>query len=575
VLWSLSKSFTSTAVGLAVVEGKLSVDDPVLKFFPEDAPAKPSENLKAMRVRDLLTMSTGHETEAQFATNKPWVQSFLAQPVPYKPGTHFLYNTPGTYMLSAIVQKVTGQTVLDYLRPRLFEPLGIENPQWDSSPQGITLGGWGLKIRTEDIAKFGQLYLQKGKWNDKQLVPTAWIEQATAKQVSNGSDPTKDWDQGYGFLFWRCRHGAYRGDGANGQFCIVLPQQDAVIAITADTRDMQGELNLVWDKLLGAFHASPLPANVDEEAKLKQALTNLAVPAMHVENVMKPLGSAPEASSILKLWPDKAPGEKGDIGPEHDTTTESGDLIAGRRVIRLGNVSEPAITIYRPAPSKDTGAAVVVCPGGGYTILALDLEGTEVCEWLNSIGVTGILLKYRVPDREGHTAALQDAQRAVGLVRYNAKTWGIDAHKIGILGFSAGGHLSAALGAHYAKRTYPKVDAADEVSCRPDFTILIYPGGLAAKGEKGEAIVAPELTITSNTPPTFVVVAMDDPLVSVESVMSYGAALHKAQVPFELHVYPTGGHGYGLRPTKNCVTTWPDRVTDWMQSHGWLSREQP
>jgi len=277
VMHSLSKSFTSTAVGLAVADGKLSVDDPVLKFFPEDAPAEPSERLKAMRVRDLLTMSTGHETEAKYTTNAPWVQTFLAHPVPHKPGAHFLYNTPGSYMLSAIVQKVTGQTVLDYLRPRLFEPLGIENPEWGSSPQGITFGGWGLKIRTEDIAKFGQLYLQKGRWNGKQLVPASWVEQATSKQVSNGSDPSKDWDQGYGFQFWRCRHGAFRGDGANGQFCLVLPEQDAVVAITAETHDMQGELNVVWDKLLPAIHESPLPSNPAEEARLRETLAQLTV----------------------------------------------------------------------------------------------------------------------------------------------------------------------------------------------------------------------------------------------------------------------------------------------------------
>jgi CubicO group peptidase (beta-lactamase class C family) len=277
VMHSLSKSFTSTAVGLAVAEGKLSVDDPVLKFFPEYAPAEPSEKLRAMRVRDLLTMTAGHETEAKFTTNAPWVQTFLAHPVPHKPGTHFLYNTAGSHMLSAIVQKVTGQTVLDYLRPRLFEPLGIENPEWGSSPQGVTFGGWGLKIRTEDIARFGQLYLQKGKWEGKQLLPASWIEQATAKQVSNGSDPARDWDQGYGFQFWRCRHGAYRGDGANGQFCIVMPELDAVIAITADTRDMQAELNVVWDHLLPAFHPGRLPADKREQARLRQSLAGLAV----------------------------------------------------------------------------------------------------------------------------------------------------------------------------------------------------------------------------------------------------------------------------------------------------------
>jgi CubicO group peptidase (beta-lactamase class C family) len=291
VMHSLSKSFTSTAVGLAVAEGKLSIDDPVVKFFPEDIPPDPSAKLQAMRVRDLLTMSTGHETEPKFTSDTPWVKTFLAHPVPHKPGTHFLYNSAGTHVLSAIVRRVTGETVLDFLKPRLFDPLGIENPEWGTSPQGNTQGGWGLKIRTEDIAKFGQLYLQKGQWNGKQLIPASWVEQATAKQVSNGSDPTKDWDQGYGFQFWRCRYGAYRGDGAFGQFCIVLPEQDAVIAITADARDMQAELNIVWDKLLPAFQPSPLPANADEEAKLKQMISSLAVPESHVGNVMKLPGS--------------------------------------------------------------------------------------------------------------------------------------------------------------------------------------------------------------------------------------------------------------------------------------------
>jgi CubicO group peptidase (beta-lactamase class C family) len=287
VMHSLSKSFTSTAVGLAVAEGKLSIDDPVLKFFPEDAPAEPSASLKAMRVRDLLTMSTGHEKNAAFTDKEPWVKSFLAQPVPFKPGTHFLYNTPATHMLSAIVGKVTGQTVLDYLKPRLFEPLGIENPKWGSSPQGNTEGGWGLEVCTEDIAKFGQLYLQKGQWNGKQLITPEWIAQATSKQVSNGSDPEKDWDQGYGFQFWRCRHGAFRGDGAHGQFCVVLPELDAVIAITANTRDMQAELNVVWDKLLPAFQDKPLPTDAAAEAKLKEKLANLQVLENHVPVTIK------------------------------------------------------------------------------------------------------------------------------------------------------------------------------------------------------------------------------------------------------------------------------------------------
>lgn len=275
ILWSLSKSFTSTAVGLAVAEGKLSIDDPVLKFFPDDAPTQPSANLRAMRVRDLLTMNTGHQDELKWRESKHWAKAFLAHPVPHKPGTHFRYNTPATYMLSAIVQKVTGVTVLDYLKPRLFKPLGIAEPKWETSPQGISIGGYGLYLRTEDIAKLGQLYLQKGRWNEKQILPESWVEQATSKQVSNGSDPTKDWDQGYGFQFWRCRHNAYRGDGKDGQFCIVLPEQDAVVAITAKTGNMQAQLNIVWDKLLPAFGETKMTENPMERDKLMQAIGQL------------------------------------------------------------------------------------------------------------------------------------------------------------------------------------------------------------------------------------------------------------------------------------------------------------
>jgi CubicO group peptidase (beta-lactamase class C family) len=277
-LYSLSKSFTSTAVGLAVAEGKLSVDDEVLKFFPDDTPAEPTDKLKAMRVSDLLRMSTGHQAEPSLRTEKNWAKAFLAQPVPHKPGTHFLYNTAATYMLSAIVQKATGTTVLDYLRPRLFEPLGIENPSWGTSPQGVTLGGYGLSVRTEDIARFGQLYLQKGKWQGKQLVPEAWVEAATARQTSNGSSPKSDWDQGYGYQFWRSRHRAYRGDGAFGQYCIVLPEQDTVIAITSGVKNMQSVLDLVWEKLLPALKSAPQAVDDDARKKLERKLAGLALP---------------------------------------------------------------------------------------------------------------------------------------------------------------------------------------------------------------------------------------------------------------------------------------------------------
>jgi len=284
-------------------------------------------------------------------------------------------------------------------------------------------------------------------------------------------------------------------------------------------------------------------------------------------------GYAVEPSKVIELWPGVAPGEKGEVGEEKDTTKPTDNLIAGKRLIRLGNVSKPTISIFPAAKEKDTGAAVLVCPGGGYHILAWDLEGTEVCEWLNSIGVTSVLLKYRVPkraERERYAAPLQDAQRALGIVRHRAGELGLDPQRIGALGFSAGGHLSAALSTNYRQRTYPRVDEADDASCRPDFNVLIYPGYLTLK-EQGDK-VAPELTITTNTPPTFLVMTQDDP-VRPENVLLYALALKQAGVPLELHLYPTGGHGYGLRRTDKLVTTWPDRVADWMQSNGWLTKK--
>jgi CubicO group peptidase (beta-lactamase class C family) len=279
VMHSLSKSFTSTAVGLAIDEGKLKLDDPVLKFFPADAPADPSDNLKAMTVRDLLTMTCGHDTEPKMVNGMPSVKTFLAHPVVYKPGTHFQYNTMGTYTLSAIITKVTGQTTLEYLKPRLFTPLGIDNPIWDASPEGYSLGGFGLHLRTEDIAKMGQLYLQKGSWNGKQLIPAKWVEMATTRQVPNDLESHSkigiDWKQGYCFQFWRCTHNAFRGDGAAGQFIVVMPDQDTVVAITADTGNMQGELNCIWDHLLPAFGNDPLPEDAEGDAKLRDAVGKL------------------------------------------------------------------------------------------------------------------------------------------------------------------------------------------------------------------------------------------------------------------------------------------------------------
>jgi acetyl esterase/lipase len=279
------------------------------------------------------------------------------------------------------------------------------------------------------------------------------------------------------------------------------------------------------------------------------------------------------ASEPMVLWPNGAPGEKGDIGEEHDTTKPGEGLVGGRPVIRIGNVSTPTLTIYHSAPDKDTGTAVVVCPGGGYTILAMDLEGTEVCDWLNSVGVTAILLKYRVPARKGlerYTAPLQDAQRALSLVRYHATEWHLDPRRIGIMGFSAGGHLSAAASTRFDKRSYESVDEADQASCRPDFTILIYPAYLTR--QKGPEL-APELTVTSNTPPTFIVQAENDAV--VESSLYYYVALKNAKVPAEMHLFATGGHGYGLRESREAVISWPKRAEEWMRGLGVLQRTNP
>ena len=282
---------------------------------------------------------------------------------------------------------------------------------------------------------------------------------------------------------------------------------------------------------------------------------------------------AGDPAATLRLWPGAAPGETGDIGPEQDTTKPDGNKVDGRRVIRLGNVSEPTIAIYPAPKNNNTGASVLVCPGGGYHILALDLEGTEVCEWLNSIGVTGVLLKYRVPrrsDREAHDAPLQDAQRAMGILRQRAAEFGIDPKRIGVLGFSAGGHLAAMVSNHWRERTYPAVDAADAQSCRPDFSVLIYPAYLTGKNEG--KVIAANLPLSADTPPAFLAMAADDP-VKAENLLMYAFALTQLKVPVEAHLYPTGGHGYGLRRTDNPLTAWPDRATEWMRHQGWLKQD--
>jgi acetyl esterase/lipase len=286
---------------------------------------------------------------------------------------------------------------------------------------------------------------------------------------------------------------------------------------------------------------------------LALTLTVVALPA-RAEN--KP--------TVIDVWPGKAPGDKSDIGEEKMTETN--------RVKRVTNVSHPTLTVYRPAKDKDNGAAVVIAPGGGYNILAWDLEGVEVAEWLNSIGVTGIVLKYRVPRRpdspkdQAPPQAQMDAQRAMSLVRGKAKDLGIDPKRIGMLGFSAGGHLTAWASTNYDKRVYEPIDDLDKVSCRPDFTVLIYPAYLTNKTKDA---LLPEIRVTKETPPTFFAHAWNDGVPAEGSILMY-LALKKENVPADLHVYATGGHGFGLRPSDKPCSKWPERCGEWMKSQGLL-----
>ncbi len=275
MLYSLSKSFASTAIGFAVAEGLLGLDDTVVSFFPEDVPTALSANLLAMRVRHLLSMSVGHEDDETPLGARNWARGFLARPVPFEPGARFVYNSSATFMLSAILQKLTGQRLLDYLRPRLLDPIGIERATWAQNPDGIDFGGWGMYVTTDSIARFGQLYLQDGIWEGGRVLPEGWVTQATRAHVSNGDDPNSDWAQGYGFQFWRCRHDAYRGDGAYGQYCVVVPDKGMVIAITSSVDDMQAVLNQVWEDLVLPASEASLPEDPAANQALQGRLAKL------------------------------------------------------------------------------------------------------------------------------------------------------------------------------------------------------------------------------------------------------------------------------------------------------------
>lgn len=268
ILNSVSKTFTATAVGFAVAEKRVKLTDKVISFFPDHLPGTVNQYLKDLDIKDLLTMSVGHDVNKlgaeQRARSADWIKLFLSIPIEEKPGTQFAYNSMATYALSAIVQKVSGQKLIDYLYPRLFRPLGIVGARWEESPQGINTGGWGLFVKTEDMAKLGQFILQKGRWNGKQLLPPSWFEAATRRQIASLPAGVKkedlkvkpgdsDWLQGYGYQMWVCRNNSYRADGRDGQFIVMLPEKEAVIVTTANISDMQAELNLIWKYLLPAF----------------------------------------------------------------------------------------------------------------------------------------------------------------------------------------------------------------------------------------------------------------------------------------------------------------------------------
>ncbi len=290
----------------------------------------------------------------------------------------------------------------------------------------------------------------------------------------------------------------------------------------------------------------------------------------------------------VPIWPASVPDAKPAAGPEDMKVVED-PLVAGKPWVEIENVSQPTMTVYSPK-GKNTGVAVVVFPGGGYKILAIDLEGTEVADWLTSKGITSVLLKYRVPfcgpymdERRGRVypkapIALEDAQRTVGLVRFHAAEWHIDPHKIGVLGFSAGGHLVAGMSTQFEHRLYPSVDAADKESCRPDFAVALYPGHLwvnedrnsSPRGDK-EFELRPDIHVTRQTPPTFLPQAENDYVDGVNQSLAYYIALKNAEVPVEMHLYAQGGHAFGLRPAKFPITRWPELVETWLRTIGMIS----
>ena len=365
---------------------------------------------------------------------------------------------------------------------------------------------------------------------------------------------------GQGYVHWVAAHPDHAGKRLGYWATLAVLRECAAngatwaILTTDDPRlpAIQTYLNLNFE---------PVILDNTHSQRWTQVLTQLGKESMITSLLAAGLFTLTEGKPV-PIWPANLPLDaKGAARKDLGAETIKHDPREGQEpVVITGNVSNPTLTLYKPAANLDTGAAVMVCPGGGYYILASNLEGTEICQWLNRIGVTAIMLKYRVPSEETdrYGPPLQDAQRGLSLIRSQAKSLGIDPKRIGIIGFSAGGHLSANLGAH-SVRTYSSIDTADEVSCRPDFTMLIYPAYLN------------DIVPTKDNPPTFILQTADDPI-PVENTLNYAAALAREKVLTETHIYPVGGHGYGLRPSANPVSHWPELAAGWMKSNGWLKK---
>ncbi|GGN99340.1 serine hydrolase domain-containing protein [Saccharibacillus kuerlensis] len=347
-MYSVSKSFTSTAVGLAVDEGLLNVEDKVAELMPELMPTDPDTLLLKMTVHDLLVMGTGHREDPLNAVrpipDSDWARTFLSANVENVPGSVFSYSSGATYMLSVILQKLTGQKILDYLESRLFAPLGIQRKTWQESPQDITAGGWGLKLSSEDLAKFGQLYLQKGMWNGQRIISENWVELASSKRIDTGDDKDGDWTRGYGYQFWLCRHNAYRADGAFGQFCLILPEQEAVIVLTSAISRTQELLEAVWRHLLTAMHNGPLALNTagEKAAERLQALEYASDPAGEVP------ANEPWSGRLYRLDGELGGGPK--LEAARFTADEDGSVLvelweAGDKAADSREAREHAITL--------------------------------------------------------------------------------------------------------------------------------------------------------------------------------------------------------------------------------------